>query len=159
MTIETALPTHLEAKTALDSLISTFSDSRLLGETEIKTATLGIAKSVQIRDYALGALGHSLTATDSLDFVKALEVLGEVSPALLAIKASYYYETEDTIGANLALNKALSLDPAHSLSLLLRRVMSAGWPPASFASMRNELHPKVIEGLKELEEVAVNETR
>jgi hypothetical protein len=159
MTIETALPTHLEAKTALDSLISTFSDSRLLGETEIKTATLGIANSLQIRDYALGAIGLSFDAVDSLDFVKALEVLGEVSPCLLAIKASYYYENDDSIGANLALNKALSLNPAHSLSLLLRRVMSAGWPSNSFASMRNELHPKVVEGLKELEEVAVNETR
>jgi len=159
MTIETALPTHLEAKSALDSLISTFSDSRLLGETEIKTATLGIANSLQIRDYALGAIGLSFDSADSLDFIKALEVLGEVSPCLLAIKASIYYEGEDTIGANLALNKALSLDPKHSLSLLLRRVMGAGWPPASFASMRNELHPRVIEGLKELEEVAVNETR
>ena len=61
--------------------------------------------------------------------------------------------------ANKALDKALELVNGHSLSLLLRRVMLAGWPPASFASMRNQLHHKVEAGLKDLEEVLVNASR
>jgi hypothetical protein len=154
--ISTALPTHLEAKNALDSLISSFSDSREMKETDIKTATLGIAHSLQIRDYALGSIGLTFDNLDALDFVKGLELLGEVSPCLLAIKASIYFEAEDLTEANLALDKAFALDPNHPLSLLLRRVFAAGWPPASFASMRDSLHPKVIEGLKELEGVSVD---
>jgi hypothetical protein len=159
MTTETKLPTHLEAKSALDSLLNTFADSRLLGESEIHLATIGIAKSVQIRDYALGAISSALPIEDAVDFIKGLELLGENSAALQAVKSSILYEFEDKEGANSALDKALSLEHGHSLSLLLRRVYSAGWPSASFVAMRRELHPKVIEGLKDLEGVAVNETR
>jgi len=157
MQLDTQLPTHLEAITCLDSLVSRFQDSAPLEETVIKTATLGIAKSVQVRDYALGSIGLSLDPADSVTFIKALEVLGEASPALLAIKSAYLYELDDSIGANLALNKALSLDPAHSLSLLLRRVFSASWPIGSLKAMREELHPKVVEGLVSLATVRVGE--
>lgn len=159
MAITQEIPTHLEAKNALDSLLDSFQDSKPLEENLIKTATLGIAKSVQIRDYCLGAFGLALSPADSVSFIKALEVLGEVSPALLSIKASYYYEGDDSIGANLALNKALELQNGYSLALLLRRVFSAGWSPASFVAMRRELHPKVVEGLKDLEGVLVNASR
>lgn len=159
MTIETALPTHLEAKSALDSLLDSFQDSRMIEETAIKTATLGISNSIQIRDYALGAIGLVLDAEDSVSFIKALEAIAGESAGLSAIKAAYYYEAEDSIGANLALNKSLELENGYSLALLLRRVFSAGWPCESFRAMRNELHPKVITGLKDLEGVAVNEKR
>lgn len=159
MTIETALPTHLEAKSALDTLLDSFQDSRMIEETAIKTATLGISNSIQIRDYALGAIGLELDSEDSVSFIKALEAIGGESAGLSAIKAAYLYECEETIEANLALNKSLELQNGYSLALLLRRVFSAGWPTASFRAMRNELHPKVIEGLKDLEGVAVNETR
>jgi hypothetical protein len=158
MKLET-LPTHLEALTCFDSLLSRFQDSAPLEETVIKTATLGIAKSVQIRDYALGAIGISLDSADSLRFIKSLEVLGVESAGLYAIKAAYLYESDDSIGANLALNKAFTLERSHSLSMLLRRVFSAGWSPTAFASMRNELHPKVVEGLVSLAGVTVGEDK
>jgi tetratricopeptide (TPR) repeat protein len=157
MTIETAIPTHLEAKTALDSILESFQDSRMIEETAIKTATLGIAESVQIRDYALGAIGKALDSEDSLSFITAIQLLGQDSAALEAIRGAYLYELGNTAEANKALDKALELQNGHSLALLLRRVFSAGWPPASFVAMRNELHPKVEAGLKDLEAVAVNE--
>jgi len=157
MKIETAIPTHLEAKTALDTLLDSFQDSRMIEETAIKTATLGIALSVQIRDYALGAIGKALDSEDSVSFINAIEAIGGESAALEAIRGAYLYELGQVAEANKALDKALELQNGHSLALLLRRVFSAGWPPASFASMRNELHPKVEAGLIELEAVAVNE--
>lgn len=154
--ISTDLPTHLEAKNALDSLLESFKDSRVLEETAIKTATLGISESVQIRDYALGAIGISLDSEDSLAFITAIQLLGQDSAALEAIRGVALYELGQTLEANKALDKALELVNGHSLALLLRRVISAGWPPASFSAMRNELHPKVEAGLKDLEGVAVN---
>jgi len=157
--IKTDLPTHLEAKNALDSLLDSFQDSRMLEEVAIKTATLGIAESVQIRDYALGAIGITLDSEDSLAFITAIQLLGQDSAALEAIRGAYLYELGNKTEANKALDKALSLENGHSLSLLLRRVMSAGWPSDSFASMRNECHPRVVEGLKDLEGVAVNANR
>jgi hypothetical protein len=157
--IKTDLPTHLEAKNALDSLLDSFQDSRMLEENAIKTATIGISESVQIRDYALGAIGISLDSEDSLAFITAIQLLGQDSAALEAIRGAYLYELGNTTEAGLALDKALSLENGHSLSLLLRRVMSAGWPCESFRAMRNELHPKVEAGLKDLEGVCVNASK
>ncbi len=157
--IKTDLPTHLEAKNALDSLLDSFQDSRMLEETAIKTATIGIAESVQIRDYALGAIGISLDSEDALAFITAIQLLGQDSAALEAIRGAYLYELGQIEEANKALDKALELVNGHSLSLLLRRVMSAGWPSTAFASMRSECHPKVVKGLIELEGLAVNESR
>jgi len=157
--IKTDLPTHLEAKNALDSLLDSFQDSRMLEETAIKTATIGIAESVQIRDYALGAIGISLDSEDALAFITAIQLLGQDSAALEAIRGAYLYELGQTAEAGKALDKALELVNGHSLSLLLRRVMSAGWPSTEFASMRNELHPKVEAGLKDLEGVFVNASK
>ena len=157
--IKTDLPTHLEAKNALDSLLDSFQDSRMLEETAIKTATIGIANSIQIRDYALGAIGITLDSEDSLAFITAIQLLGQDSAALEAIRGAYLYELGQTAEAGKALDKALELQNGHSLALLLRRVMSAGWPSTAFASMRSECHPKVVKGLIELEGLAVNESR
>ena len=157
--IKTDLPTHLEAKNALDSLLDSFQDSRMLEENAIKTATLGIAESVQIRDYALGAIGISLDSEDSLAFITAIQLLGQDSAGLEAIRGAYLYELGQNEEAGKALDKALELVNGHSLSLLLRRVMSAGWPTESFRAMRNQLHPKVEAGLKDLEGVCVNESK
>jgi len=155
--IKTALPTHLEAKNALDSILDSFQDSRMIEENAIKTATLGIALSVQIRDYALGAIGLTLDSEDSLSFINAITAIGGESASLEAIRGAYLYEAGQTAEANKALDKALELQNGHSLSLLLRRVISAGWPTSSLSAMRRELHPKVEAGLIELEAVAVNE--
>jgi hypothetical protein len=157
--IKTDLPTHLEAKNALDSLLDSFQDSRMLEEVAIKTATIGIANSIQIRDYALGAIGITLDSEDSLAFITAIQLLGQDSAGLEAIRGAYLYELGNQAEANKALDKALELQNGHSLALLLRRVMSAGWPSTAFASMRSECHPKVVKGLIELEGLAVNESR
>ena len=157
--IKTDLPTHLEAKNALDSLLDSFQDSRMLEEVAIKTATIGIANSIQIRDYALGAIGITLDSEDSLAFITAIQLLGQDSAALEAIRGAYLYELGNQAEANKALDKALELQNGHSLALLLRRVMSAGWPSTAFASMRSECHTKVVKGLIELEGLAVNESR
>lgn len=158
--IKTDLPTHLEAKTALDSALSAFADSAPINEQDIKTASLGISNSIQIRDYALG--GIPLVLTDYQDitrFMNLLEGIGGASAGASAIFGAFTYEAGYTQEAHTYLDKSLELQNGYSLALLLRRVFSAGWPPASFASMRRELHPRVEAGLKDLEEVLVNASR
>jgi len=86
-----------------------------------------------------------------------LTAIGGESAHVQSLWSAYAYEAENREEAFSHLNEAKRIDSTNSLALLLGRVFSAGWPPASFASMRNELHPKVVEGLKEIEEVAVNE--
>ena len=157
--ISTAFPTHQEAKSALDRLLEGFLDREESSSLQdIETATLGIAKGVQIRDYALGAIGLALgDPADSLAFIEGLMTLGTNSPALEALKGAYAYEAGDKALALECIEKALTLENGHSLSLLLRRVFGAGWPPASFVSMRNELHAKVEAGLAPLEAVLVGQ--
>ena len=156
---ETKYPTHLEAKNSLDLCLELFADSKTMEEADIKTAFLGIANSIQIRDYALGALGYSLNDYQDINaFLTLLTAIGGESAHVQALWSAYAYEAGNQEETSLHLNKAKELDPANSLATLLGRVFGAGWPPASFASMRDGLHGKVTEGLKDLEGVSVHES-
>jgi hypothetical protein len=145
------LPTYATARKAVDSCLNAYQDSKQFSDSDSLNAWQGITEGVQIRDYALGAIGLTLNSPqDSIYFIKSLiEKHGENAP-LLSLLGAYTYEAQDSAGALIVLNKALELDDSHSLTKLLMRVMHAGWPCESFVSMRNELHPKVTEGLAAL---------
>ena len=156
--ITAVLPTHREARESIDRLISRFNDSQPLEETDIQRATLGVANSLQIRDYLMGAIGVEIsTPEDGVFFISALESIGTQSAHLIAVKSAYYYEAGNSIGANLAIAGAFKLDSENALASLLRRVYSAGWSPESFATMRDSLHPKVSEKVEELAEIIVGQ--
>jgi hypothetical protein len=102
---------------------------------------------IQVRDYALGLLNPA----DPVPFVTALNWLVEKAPtdteymnAPAALLAVMHYELDDTESALVTLSNT---QDNYSLSLLLRRVFTAGWPKESFAKMRSELHPKVVKGI------------
>jgi hypothetical protein len=155
MTIKT--PTHLEAKSALDSALSAFADSAPINEQDLALACSGIANSIQIRDYSLGAIPLVLSDYQDINrFMKALSLCCE-SAHLEAVWSAFAYEAGNTEEAYSHLKACSQIDGSNSLGLLLNRVFNAGWPHASFTAMREELHPRVIEGLKDLEGVAVNE--
>jgi hypothetical protein len=106
---------------------------------------IGRMSDVQVRDYALGV--HDEDSYD-LFFSMWRELIrlaprGFVSP-IACIVAAMAYESGDGALAQKALDRALADDEKYPLAQLLRRVFNAGWPPESFAQMRNELHPKVI---------------
>jgi hypothetical protein len=156
MTLETKFPTHLEAKNSLDLCLQLFNDSATMNEADIKTAFLGVANSVQIRDYALGAVGFALNDYQDINrFFTIFHAIGGDSAHFEAVWSAFAYEAGNQEEAYAHLNKAKELDPANSLASLLFRVFGAGWPPASFGSMRKELHPKVVDGLADLEGVSV----
>lgn len=158
MTLETQFPTHLEAKNSLDSCLSLFADSKALNESELKSAFLGIANSIQIRDYSLGAIPLVLSDYQDINrFLTIVEVIGGDSAHLHAVWSAFAYEAGNSEEAFSHLNKCHELDSENSLGRLLGRVFRANWPHASFTAMRSELHPKVVEGLADLEGVAVNE--
>ena len=158
MTSKTAtLPTHSEAKTAFDSALSAFVDSQPIAEADLQTAFKGITNSLTIRDYALGAVGCGISDdSDRFAFLNLFSVCGE-SADIEAILSAYFYEAENMAEAKAHLQKAFEINPSHSLSTLLNRVFSAGWPSGAFATMRNELHAKVIEQIQANSEVKVGE--
>ena len=144
------LPTHGEAKTALDNLLNDFADSRQINESDIQTAFTGIENSLNVRDYLLGGLGLTFTDfTDRMTFLSLFSVAGE-SANIEAIRGAYQYEEGLTVAALESLTKAHDLDPEHALTRLIFQVIKSGWAVNAFEQMRNELHPKVIEKLSEL---------
>lgn len=111
---------------------------------------IGRMSDLQVRDYAMGV--HCEDTYD-LYFMMWRELLrlspvGYVAP-IACIVAAMAYEGGDGALAQKALDRALEDDPNYPLAALLRRVFNAGWPPESFASMRAELHPKVIASIFE----------
>jgi hypothetical protein len=111
---------------------------------------IGRMSDVQVRDYALGV--HSEDTYD-LYFTMWRELLrlaprGFVAP-IACVVAAMAYESGDGALAQRALDRAFADDERYPLASLLRRVFSAGWPPESFASMRAELHPKVIAAISQ----------
>jgi hypothetical protein len=150
------LPTYGEAVKAFDLCLNTFADSGILEESVIRTAYLGIHNGIQVRDYALGACGATLTPSEAIRFLFIFKVVGE-SAHIEAIKGAYAYEAGETDSALDFLASAYKLDSENSLTQLLGRVIRAGWPSGAFATMREQLHPKVIEGLKALDSVMVGD--
>lgn len=148
-TIKTAtLPTHGEAVNAFDSCLLAFQDSQPIAEEQLRTAFIGVHNSLDVRDYVLGALGLTFEdPSDSITFLHLFQAVGS-SAHVEAITASFVYELGDTSNAFEFLNNGLKLDPSNSLIALLGRCFRSGLPAETFASMREELHPKVVAGLK-----------
>jgi hypothetical protein len=116
-------------------------------DMETTADVLWYLTDIQVRDFALGILDKY----NSVRTEQALLYLVEQAPtdtayinAPASLLAQLYYEQGKTADAFLQLTNA---QENYSLALLLSRVFKAGWDPKSFARMREELHPKVVEGI------------
>jgi len=105
---------------------------------------LGRLTDVQVRDFALGC--HT-DQTLNAYWTMWRDLLRIAPPKFVAPVASLFaaiaYENGEGAFAHRALDRAIEDDPEYSLSRLLRRVFSSGWPPSGFAQLRSELHPRV----------------
>ena len=107
---------------------------------------LGRLSDIQVRDYALGCQDEK-----TMDAYWAMwrDLLRIAPPKFIAPVASLFaaiaYENGEGALAHRALDRAIEDQPEYSLSRLLRRVFSSGWPPSGFAQLRRELHPRVTQ--------------
>ena len=102
---------------------------------------------IQVRDYAMGILDvydtkHTLDALNFLLDQAPTDTAFINAPACLL--ATFLYERGDSASAAITLSNAQHHYP---LAILLSQVMKAGWPASSFATMRTEIHPKVVKGI------------
>jgi hypothetical protein len=126
-----------------------FASSSTEQDAEVVVNVLYYLTDIQVRDYALGLMDKDKSDT----LIPALAHLIEHAPtdtvymnAPATILAALYYELENNEEALLTLSNA---QHNYSLAILLRRVFGSGWPAEAFASMRAELHPKVVAGIFE----------
>ncbi|MCX6430528.1 MAG: DUF4192 domain-containing protein [Actinobacteria bacterium] len=138
-------------------------------DQELSARVLGALSDIQVRDFALGSHAQATheiywqmwrylvriapVATHEIywqmwRYLVRIAPVGFVAP-VATLFAATSYERGDGALAQRALDRAFSDDAGYSLTALLRRVFSAGWPPESFAQMRKDLHPKVCAGIFE----------
>ena len=107
---------------------------------------LGRLSDIQVRDFALGCHDEK---TLNAYWMMWRDLLRIAPPKFVAPVASLFaaiaYENGEGALAHRALDRAIEDQPEYSLSRLLRRVFSSGWPPSGFAQLRRELHPKVTQ--------------
>jgi hypothetical protein len=151
-----AIPTAGEAlsklqrdgATAVIDLAGEFASGRVGQDLELTARVIGRLSDIQVRDFALGS--HDQESVDTYfqmwRHLMRIAPSGYVAP-IASLCAALAYESGDGALAHRALDRALEDSNGYSLALLLRRVFTAGWPPASFAAMRRELHPKVCAGI------------
>jgi hypothetical protein len=134
--------------TAIIDLAGEFASGRIGQDLELTARVIGRLSDIQVRDFALGS--HDEASVDTYfqmwRHLMRIAPSGYVAP-IASLCAALAYESGDGALAHRALDRALEDVNGYSLALLLRRVFTAGWPPASFAAMRRELHPKVCAGI------------
>ena len=129
--------------TLVDAYFMSFTESDVDDETT--ALVLHYLTDIQVRDYALGILDKYKNVLPALNYLldKAPTDTAFINaPACLL--ATFLYERGDSASAAVTLS---NVSGYYSLALLLGRVMKAGWPASSFATMRTEIHPKVTRGI------------
>ena len=146
------LPTVSEAKSVIDNNYQRFLDRKYIDPMSLDIIGYAVANEVQLRDYLLGY------TIESNDFMTAFEYLAYLAENVAenhrtpfnAVLALYQYEVGLTADAMASLEKCLVADPTYSLALLVVRIIRAGWASESVATMRDTLHPKILDAIKEI---------
>ena len=154
--------TTAQAKATLDSVIKQIADQTgeiLIAGDDVQIVAYALEHNLQLRDYLMGLASDGLNVDSVANILRVLAVLIKSAelPAypVETVLASYQYQQGDSASALVSLANGLAKD--YSLAKLLLRVINAGWPSNSFASMANELHPKVVAELTRTSELVVNE--
>jgi hypothetical protein len=137
-----------DGATAVIDLAGEFASGRIGQDLELTARVIGRLSDIQVRDFALGS--HDEESVDT--YFQMWRHLMRIAPdgfiaPVASLCAALAYESGDGALAHRSLDRALEDVNGYSLALLLRRVFTAGWPPASFGAMRRELHPKVCAGI------------
>jgi hypothetical protein len=142
---------------AINALINSFQDAQEFSPELVADMAEVVSADLQVRDYLMG-LPLTLSVKDSIRFAEAIIPLVEEKHRApwYAVLSAYHYENGDTPSAFLSLIECQKLSPDYSLANLLDRVYKAGWPAPAFASMRNELHPKVLVAISETAESLIS---
>lgn len=137
-------PKQRDGAEAIHLLADFYIQSNGCSDLDLKARVLGRLSDIQVRDYALGC--HDQDSIEA--YFSMWRDLLRIAPKkfvapVASLLAALAYEKGDGALAHRALDRAIEDDPEYSLSRLLRRVFSSGWPPNGFAQLRSELHPRV----------------
>jgi hypothetical protein len=137
-----------EGARAIDELCESYGHSGMGVDRELVAMVLIRLLDLQVRDYAMGVSTpeNQDSQWDMWRWLLRIAPKGYVS-SVAVIFATISYERGEGALAQRALDRALDDDSSYQMAKLLRRTFAAGWPPASFTAMREELHPKICASL------------
>lgn len=148
---DTKVITYAVAIEAINEALTQFEKNYPVDEEVMNVVRIAVNNDLQPRDYLMGITTEGRFTKDVVTrFVRyAIRNTQEESHKihLLLVLATYLYG-EDTEGAYEALNASRTIKET-SLAILLGRVFGSGWPSQAFEAMRHELHPKVVQGMKD----------
>ena len=147
--MKTKIKTQAQAINEMRDALIEFEQTGEINDT-MKSSVTNSLRDIQVRDFALGLTFENNSTELILSFLDYLLLSAKEieTVAINAIRASYLYRLGDTVKAYEALNNATEINPAYSLTMLLRRVFGSGWPAGAFEAMTKELHPKVVAGIE-----------
>ena len=142
--------TYGQAIDAIDASFHNVTNGIDLNDSTVEAITLAVNNDLQIRDYLIG-LPVSYDIKDCVNFLDYLaRMAGDNNRyAFDTVNAMYQYELENMEACKRLIASAREVNPYYSLTKLVYRVLQAGWPANSFATMRSELAPKVAEHIAE----------
>jgi hypothetical protein len=152
MTTTTTAATVGEVKKLIDILAIDNRDQGqdlAVDEQRFQDVVNGVNSDLDLRDYLMGLpIEYTLEECVSLMdfFINNLLDDERVTPFYTVLSA-FNYELGDMVKANAYLSRGLQEN--YPLAGLLHRVYSAGWPIGAFASMRDDLHIKVIKAIED----------
>jgi len=118
----------------------------------IAEVAIATNENLQIRDFIMGI--HLEKDVDYIGrYVELLRgvIIKEKVVPIATIFCGYLYQVNKTEEAKLALLEVFSINKDYALAGLLNRVFEAQWPPAMFERMAQELHPKVVDTIYEID--------
>ena len=142
--------TYGDSLALINNSIRDISNELPVQDSDIEKIIFAVNNDLQIRDYLIG-LPNSYTLSECSEFVDYLARMAgdENRYAFDTVNAMYQYEMENVNNCQRLISQAYEANPDYSLTKLVTRVLSAGWPAESFASMRQELAPKVMNHILE----------
>jgi hypothetical protein len=152
-TTTTSAPTIERVKDLIDltaSMVTSEGVEISLNASELADIVEGVNVNLHLRDYLLG-LPSSYTLAESISIVQYfrdnLAADDEKVIPFSTVMGAFYFEMNAPELAELL--NSHGLEEEYPLAKLLSRVYAAGWPAGAFASMREDLHKKVVAALEE----------
>lgn len=125
-------------------------DGKVIDPLDLDVIGYAVANDVQLRDYLLGyalEAGDIKTAIGYINHLMEQGIHEHNRHAFYTVLCALHLQNDDRDMATLALDEAKALEPNYALTLLLNRVLVAGWATPAFRAMTHELHPLVLQNL------------
>ena len=147
-----------EAIDTIDSAFNNVVADIALNDSTVEEITYAVNNALWVRDYLIG-LPENNGISNCIKFINYLssKVPAQDRFAYDTVNAMFQYELGNVETSMSLIQLAEEVNPNYSLTGLIKRVLSAGWPQNNFAVMRSELATSVEQEIRNNASVVISE--